>query len=80
MVWPTGSDEVLMVARPLTTGEVPMTAELPEVKVTVPLTVVGSVSVKVTETPEAEGLAEEVSFDDGLALLTVRVVEADAVL
>src|SRR5690242_5303330 len=42
VVLPTASEEVLMVATPLTTFEVPTTVDPPEVKVTVPVTLVGS--------------------------------------
>ena len=80
VVFPTVSVELLIVATPFTTGDVPRTVDPPEVKVTVPVTLVGRVSVKVTEAPYADGLAEDVSVEDGLALETVRVVDADALL
>jgi len=79
VVFPTDSVELLIVATPLTTFDVPRVVA-PAVKVTVPVTLVGRVSVNVTVAPYVAGLEEEVSVDDGLALLTVRVVDADAVL
>jgi hypothetical protein len=80
VVFPTLRVVVLIVATPFTTGDVPRTVDPPVVKVTVPVTLVGRVSLKVTEAPYADGFAEDVSVEDGLALLTVRVVDADAVL
>jgi len=50
VVEPTPSDEVLRLATPFTTLTVPSTMAS-EVKVTVPVTVVGNVSVNVTELP-----------------------------
>jgi hypothetical protein len=43
----------------------------PLMNVTVPVTLVGSVSVKVTAAPGSDGLSEEVSVDVGVALDTV---------
>jgi hypothetical protein len=72
---PTGSDDVVCTATPFTTVAVPSVVAS-DVKVTVPVTVFGSVSVKVTEEPTVEGLADEISVDDGLAFVTARVVVA----
>ena len=72
---PTESDDVESTATPFTTVTVPSVVAS-DVKVTVPVTVFGSVSVKVTEEPTVEGLADEVSVDDGLALVTARGVVA----
>jgi hypothetical protein len=79
VVEPTASVEVLRLATPFTTLTVPSTVAS-EVKVTVPVTVVGNVSVKVTELPYVAGFADEVSVDDGLALVTARDVVAVPVL
>ena len=64
---------------PPVTDEVPRVVE-PLVNVTVPVTLLGNVSVKVTELPGRDGLAEEVSVDEGLALPTVWVVVPTAVV
>ena len=61
------------VAVPLLTAEVPSVVE-PLVNVTVPVTLFGSLSVKVTELPGKDGLTEDVSVDVGLAFATVWVV------
>jgi hypothetical protein len=52
----------------------------PAVKVTVPETLVGSVSVKVTVAPELAGFADEVMVEDGLAFVSTRVVLFDVEL
>ena len=67
---PSGSVEVVVVATPLAMVDVPSSVE-PLVNVTVPVTFVGSVSVKVTALPGEDGLAEEVNVPAVFALLTV---------
>jgi hypothetical protein len=47
----------------------------PLVKVTVPVTPVGSVAVKMTDWPGVDGFVEEVKVTTGAALLTVWVVD-----
>ena len=79
VVLPTESVDVLIVAIPLATFEVPRTVG-PAVKVTVPVTLVGSVSVKVTVAPELAGFADEVMVEDGLAFVSTRVMLFDAEL
>ena len=67
---PSGSVEVIRVATPLVTEEVPNVVA-PVLNVTVPVTLLGSVSVRVTGLPGSDGLGEEVSVDAGVALATV---------
>lgn len=67
---PSGRVEVVKVATPLFTAEVPSVVE-PLVNVTVPVTLVGSVSVRTTGPPGSDGLGEEVSVDAGATLATV---------
>ena len=66
---PVVKDDVASVATPLLRVDVPRTVD-PLVNVTVPVTFEGSVSVKVTEAPAFEGLADEVSPDVGDAFET----------
>lgn len=67
---PSGSDELVRVATPLVTVEVPNVVE-PLVNVTVPVASLGStVSVKVTALPGRDGLTDEVSVDVEFALDT----------
>ena len=70
LLLPSGSVEVVRVAIPLFTGEVPSVVA-PLVNVTVPVTFFGNVSVNVTELPGREGFSEEVSVDVGASLATV---------
>ena len=59
---PNGRTEVAIVATPFVTAEVPIT--VPSlVKETVPVTPLGSVSVKVTAAPGIEGLTELLSVE-----------------
>jgi hypothetical protein len=67
---PSGSVEVVKVATPLVTVDVP-SAVVPLVNVTGPVTLFGSVSVRVTRLPGSDGLGEDVSVDAGVALATV---------
>jgi hypothetical protein len=77
---PSGSVELVKVATPPLTGDVPNVVE-PLVKVTVPVALLGTnVSVKVTELPGREGLTEEVNVDVVFALDTVCVVVPTAEL
>jgi hypothetical protein len=69
---PTGSEVVVVVATPLLRVDVPSTVE-PLVNDTVPVTLLGRVSVNVTEAFTTDGLTEEVSVDVGLALDTIWV-------
>ena len=71
---PTGSEDVVAVATPSVSVDVPNAVE-PLVKVTVPVTLAGSVAVKVTACPGVDGFAEEVKATTGVALLTVWVVD-----
>jgi hypothetical protein len=67
---PSGSDELVRVATPPVTVEVPSVVE-PLVNVTVPVALLGSmVSVKVTALPGRDGLTDEVSVDVESALDT----------
>ena len=59
-----------MVATPPVTVEVPSEV-VPLVKVTVPVTLLGNVSVKVTLAPGSDGFSEEVRVDVVVALDTV---------
>jgi VanZ family protein len=70
---PRGSVEVVTVATPPDTVGVPSVVD-PLVNVTVPVTLAGRVSVKVTEAPGRDGLIEDVSVDAGVALVTSWVV------
>ena len=69
---PTGSEAVVIVATPLVTVALPRAVE-PLVNATVPVTLVGRVSVNVTDAFTIEGLTEEVSVEVGLALDTIWV-------
>jgi hypothetical protein len=69
---PTGSDEVATVAIPFVTVALPSTVA-PLVNDTVPVTLLGRVSVKVTEPFRTDGLTEEVRVPVELALATVCV-------
>ena len=55
------------------TFDVPNVFE-PEVNVTVPVALLGNVSVRVTGLPNADGFGDEVTVDGGVALFTVWVV------
>ena len=68
-----------MVATPPVTVEVPNDV-VPFVKVTVPVTLLGNVSVKVTLAPGSDGLTEEVRVEVVVALDTVCVVVPTAVV
>ena len=71
---PAGSEDVVAVAAPPVSVDVPnVVAAL--VNVTVPVTPVGSVAVKVTDWPGVEGFAEETRVTTGVALFTVWVVD-----
>ena len=76
---PGGSDEVVTVATPLIAVELPITVE-PLVKDTVPVTLLGKVSVKVTGLLTRDGLTDEVSVAVGFALDTVWVTVPTAEL
>jgi hypothetical protein len=67
---PSGRVEVVVVATPFTTGEVPSVVE-PLVNVTVPVTFVGNVSVRITALPGNDGFREDVNVEVGVALATV---------
>jgi hypothetical protein len=67
---PSGSVEVVVVAIPFVIVDVPSSVE-PLVNVMVPVTFVGSVSVKVTGLLGRDGLTEEVNVPTVFALLTV---------
>jgi hypothetical protein len=67
---PSGSVEVVKVAIPLTTADAPSVVP-PLVNVTAPVTLFGSVSVRVTGLPGSDGLGEEISVDAGVALATI---------
>ena len=69
---PTGSDEVARVATPFVTVALPRTVA-PLVNDTVPVTLLGNVSVNVTELFRMDGLTDEVSVAVALALATVWV-------
>ena len=71
---PTGSEDVDAVAGPPVSGDVPSVVA-PLVNVTVPVTPVGSVAVKVTDWPGVEGFVEETRVTIGVALVTVWVVD-----
>jgi hypothetical protein len=71
---PAGSEDVVVVATPPVSVDVPNTVA-PFVNVTVPVTAVGSVAVKVTDWPGVEGFTEEVKVTVGVALLTTCVVD-----
>jgi hypothetical protein len=70
---PSGSEEVISVAIPPTRVDVPNVVE-PVVNVTVPVALLGKVSVRVTGLPGSDGLGEETSVDAGVTLFTVWVV------
>jgi hypothetical protein len=70
---PTGSEDVVAVAAPPASADVPNTVA-PLVNVTVPVTPDGRVAVKVTDWPVVDGLVEEVKVRTGVALFTVWVV------
>jgi hypothetical protein len=63
----------MRVATPLVTVDVPNVVE-PEVNVTVPVALLGNVSVRVTGLPGSDGFGEEVTVEVGVALFTVWVV------
>ena len=67
---PSGREEVISVAIPPTTGDVPRVVE-PVTNVTVPVALLGNVSVRVTGLPGSDGFGEETSVDAGVALFTV---------
>jgi len=67
---PMGSEDVVAVATPPVTVDVPNTVE-PLVNVTVPVTPDGRLAVKVTDWPTVEGLVEELRVTTGVALVTV---------
>jgi hypothetical protein len=67
---PSGSEEVISVAIPPTRVDVPNVVE-PLVNVTVPVALLGNVSVRVTGLPGRDGLGEETSVDAGVTLFTV---------
>lgn len=74
MVWtPALRVEVEKVAPPLLNVPVPRAVE-PSMKVTVPVTPVGTEAVKVTAWLTVDGFSEDVSETVGVALLTVCVV------
>ena len=76
---PAGSEEVAVVATPPVSVAVPNVVA-PLVNVTVPVTPIGSVAVKVTDWPGVDGFAEEVRVTTGVALATVCVSVPVAVL
>jgi hypothetical protein len=67
---PSGSDEFIRVATPPTKVDVPNVVE-PLVNVTVPVALLGNVSVSVTGLPGSDGFGEETRVDAGVALFTV---------
>jgi hypothetical protein len=69
---PSGSEDVVAVAIPPVSVDVP-NAVAPLVNVTVPVTPLGSVAVKVTDWPGLEGFAEEIRVTTGVAFATVWV-------
>jgi hypothetical protein len=62
--------EVLIDALPLLTGDVPSAVE-PLVKVTVPVALLGSVAVNVTDWLIADGFTEDARITVGDAFVTV---------
>ena len=77
---PSGSVELVRIATPPVTVEVPSVVE-PLVNVTVPVAPAGSsVSVKVTELPGRDGLEDEVNVDVEFALPTFWVTVPTAEL
>ena len=71
---PAGSEDVVVAATPPVSADVPK-AVAPLVNVTVPVTPVGSVAVKVTDWPGVDGFVEETRVTTGVALFTVWVVD-----
>ena len=71
---PMGSDDVVTVAAPPVSADVPNVVA-PLVNVTVPVTPVVSVAVKVTDWPGVDGFVEETRVTTGVALFTVWVVD-----
>jgi hypothetical protein len=71
---PTGSEDDVAVAAPPVSVDVPNVVA-PLVNVTVPVTPLGSVAVKVTDWPGVEGFVEETRVTTGVALVTVWVVD-----
>jgi len=65
-----GSVDVVAVATPFATGDVPNVVP-PLVNITVPVTFVGSVAVKITDWSKLVGFADETSAIDGEAFDTV---------
>lgn len=76
---PAGSVEVAIDAVPFDRVDVPSVVE-PLVKVTVPVVLVGSVAVKVTDWLKFEGFREEARVSAGDAFVTVCVAVPDAEL
>ena len=74
MVWdPAVRVEVMSIAAPLLTAPVPRIVG-PSRNVTVPVTFVGRVAVKETDWLTVDGLVDEVSVTEGVALVTICVV------
>jgi hypothetical protein len=71
---PAGSEDVVAVATPPVRVDV-ANVVAPLVNVTVPVTPVGSVAVKVTDWPGVDGFVEEIRVTTGVALFTVWVVD-----
>ena len=78
-MFPRGSPEVVTVATPLVTVEVPSAVD-PLEKLTVPVTFAERLSVKTTDPPGTEGFIEDVKVDVGLSLATDWVVVPTAEL
>ena len=76
---PAGSEDVVVVAIPPVSVDVPNVVA-PLANVTVPVTPLGRVAVKVTDWPGVEGFTEETRFTTGVALATVWVSVAVAEL
>jgi hypothetical protein len=76
---PRGRVEAVRVAIPLAIVELPNTVE-PLVNITVPVTFIGRVSVKVTALPGSDGLLEDVSVATVSALFTIWVAVPTAEL
>ena len=69
---PAGSDDVVAVATPPVSVDVPNVVA-PLVNVTVPVTPLWRVAEKVTDWPGVEGFAEETRVTTGVVLATVWV-------
>jgi len=76
---PTGKVAILTDADPLDRLAVPK-AVAPLVNVTVPVVLVGSVAVRVTDWPKMEGFREEARASVGEALVTICVAVPVATL